>query len=211
MFRMVLNPLRSPLLLAAIVAAGTLPAIAEAQQPAAAPPRPAAMVLTTTAWPDGDPIPLKYTQATPDATANPLGVSPPLNWTNVPPGTVSLVLLFHDPDVALNRGTDDQLHWLLWNIPGSATSLPEKMPSGAELGDGTRQVSASGETYRGPGAPATGPVHHYTLELFALDTMLDTRPLATWQETRAAVMRAVTGHVLGKAVYVGLFRRPAAP
>ena len=164
------------------------------------PPAPA-MTLTTTAWPDGDPIPVKYTQAGEQ-------VSPPLTWTNTPPGTASFVLHFHDPDVARNRTTDDQVHWLVWNIPSTATGLPEGVPKGADLPDGSHQTSASGPVYRGPGAPATGPMHHYTFEVYALDTKLDVAAGADAFETRANVIKAMQGHVLGKAVYVGLFRRP---
>jgi len=164
------------------------------------PPRPA-MTLTTPAFPDGGPIPNKYTQAGEQ-------VSPALIWTNTPPGTASFVLHMHDPDVARNRTTDDQVHWLVWNIPGTATGLPEGVPKGEQLPDGSRQVSASGPVYRGPGAPANGPMHHYTFEVYALDTKLDVQPTADAFETRANVMKAMQGHVLGKAVYVGLFRRP---
>ena len=160
-----------------------------------------AMTLTTEAWPDGGQIPAKYTQAGEQ-------VSPALTWTNAPAAAVSFVLHFHDPDVALNRGTDTQVHWLLWNVPGTSKGLPEGVPQGAQLADGTRQISASGPSYRGPGAAATGPMHHYTVELYALDTMLDVQPAATAPETRANVFKAMAGHVLGKAVYVGLFRRP---
>ena len=175
-------------------------AAANAQAPAQQPPRPA-MTLTTPAWPDGDPIPTKYTQAGEQ-------VSPALNWTNTPPGTQSFVLHMLDPDVARNKTTDTQVHWVVWNIPATATGLPEGVPKGETLADGSRQISASGPVYRGPGAPATGPVHHYTFEIYALDTVLETQPGADEQETRAAVMRDMNGHILGKAVYVGLFRRP---
>ena len=81
---------------------------------------------------------------------------------------------------------------------------------GAQLPDGSRQISASGATYRGPGAPATGPFHHYTFEIYALDIKVDLEPGANEQETRTKVMAAMQGHVRGKAVYVGLFRRPPA-
>ena len=175
-----------------------------AQAPAGAqrggPPRPA-LTLTTPAWPDGDPIPVKFTQAGDQ-------VSPALNWTNVPEGTQSFVLHMRDPDVARNRGTEDQVHWLVWNIPGTATGLPENVPKGAQLQDGSRQISASGDVYRGPGAPATGPLHHYTFELYALDTKIDLPAGTDAWDTRTKVWAAMQGHVLGKAVYVCLFRRP---
>lgn len=164
-----------------------------------------AMTLTTTGWMDGAIIPSKFTQAVP------MPVSPALNWTNAPAGTQSFVLHFHDPDVALQNSTNDQVHWLVWNIPPTTTSFAEGMPAGATLPDGSKQISASGPTYRGPGAPATGPYHHYTFEIYALDIKLDTvEPGANEQETRTKVMAAMQGHVRGKAVMFGLFRRPPA-
>src|SRR4029453_15772220 len=166
----------------------------------AAPPRPA-MTLTTPAFPDGDPIPAKYTQAGEQ-------VAPALNWGNVPPGTQSFVLHMHDPDVARNKTTEDQVHWLAGNISRTATGLPENVPKGAELPDGIRQISASGPVYRGPGAPANGPMHHYTFEIYALDTKIDMAPGADAWETRRSVFKAMDGHVLGKAVMVGMFKRP---
>jgi Raf kinase inhibitor-like YbhB/YbcL family protein len=159
------------------------------------------MTLTSTAWPDGGQIPAKYTQAGEE-------ISPALAWSNVPEGTASFALIVHDADAAIGNGTDDILHWMLWNIPPSVTSLPERLARGAQLPDGTRQISATGPNYRGPGAPASGPVHHYMFELFALDTMLDVPAVgASPPLTRAAVLAAMAGHIRGKAVYVGLFRR----
>jgi Raf kinase inhibitor-like YbhB/YbcL family protein len=159
------------------------------------------MTLASTAWPDGGRIPAKYTQAGEQ-------VSPPLTWSNVPEGTGSFVLIVRDLDAAAGNGTDDILHWMLWNIPATATALQEHVPQASQLADGTRQISVSGPYYRGPGAPAAGPAHHYTFELFALDTMLDVPPLgAQPPEARAAVVAAMAGHIRGKAVYVGLFKR----
>jgi Raf kinase inhibitor-like YbhB/YbcL family protein len=174
---------------------------AQQQQPAAGGPPPRPMTLSTTACPDGAQIPAQYTQAGEQ-------VSPALTWTNTPAGTVSFVLHMHDIDVARNKTLDDQAHWVVWNIPGTATGLPEGVPKGETLADGSRQISASGAVYRGPGAPATGPLHHYVFEIIALDTKLDVMGTADAFETRAAVMKALEGHVLGKATYVGLFRRP---
>jgi len=167
----------------------------------AAPAGGPAMTLTTTAFADGAQIPAKYTQAGEQT-------SPALTWTNTPANTVSFVLHMHDPEVARNHTTEDQVHWIVWNIPGSSTGLPEGVPQGAQLPDGSRQTSASGPMYRGPGAPANGPMHHYTFEIFALDTKLDVQPAADAFETRTLVMKAMQGHVLGKAVYMGRFHRP---
>ena len=159
------------------------------------------MTLVSAAWPDGGQIPAKYTQAGEE-------ISPALSWSNVPEGAASFVLIVHDLDAPIGNGTDDILHWMLWNIPAMATSLPEGVPRGSQLPDGTRQISATGPNYRGPGAPASGPAHHYVFELFALDTMLDVPALgASPPQTRAAVLAAMAGHVRGKAAYVGLFKR----
>ena len=180
----------------------TVPLPAQQTPPTPPPPNTPGLTISTIAWPDGADIPVKYTQAVPAP------VSPALTWTNVPPGTRSFVLHFHDPDVAINKSTNTQVHWLVWGIPGTATGLTEGQPQGPQLPDGSRQVSASGQIYRGPGARAIGPKHHYTFELYALDTTIDVPHGANEQETRAAVTAAMNGHILGKAVYVGLFKRP---
>ena len=159
------------------------------------------MTLSTAAWPDGGTIPLRFTQAG-------VEVSPPLSWSGAPETTASFVLLVHDLDAAAGDGTSDVLHWLVWNIPKDATGLPEAVPEGAELPDGTRQISVTGPNYRGPAAPAAGPAHHYVFELFALDTTIDVKPVgATVAETRAAVVAAMATHVRGKAAMVGLYKR----
>jgi Raf kinase inhibitor-like YbhB/YbcL family protein len=165
------------------------------------------MTLTTTAFPDGGTIPVKYSQAAPGAAPGE-GTSPALTWTNAAPGTQSFLLHMHDMEVVRNKSTDDQLHWLVWNIPATATGLPEGVPKGAQLADGSYQISATGQVYRGPGAPAAGPLHHYVFEIYALDTKLDVQPTADPFETRTNVMKAIQGHILGKAVYLGLFKRP---
>jgi Raf kinase inhibitor-like YbhB/YbcL family protein len=157
-----------------------------------------AMRLTSPAFADGSVIPDKYTQAG-------QSVSPELDWTNVPPGTATFVLLFHDPDVAINKKLEDVTHWIAWNIPGTATKLDEGVKPEATMSDGTVQGKNRGGRvgYMGPGAPATAPEHHYTFELFALDTKLDLGPDAS----RDDVMKAIDGHILGKAVWEGRFHR----
>ena len=182
----------------ALVMAAT--GMVQAQTPAApAPaPRPPALVVTSTAFEDGGVIPDKYTQK-----ASPTAPSIPLSWVNTPAGTQSFVLLFHDVDVVSNRSMTDSLHWLAWNIPATATSLPEGVPNVATLPDGTVQITHRNTMgYVGPGYP--GPnYHHYIVQLIALDTKLDLPTTAT----RDQVMAAVNGHILGKGVLVGRFHR----
>jgi Raf kinase inhibitor-like YbhB/YbcL family protein len=113
-----------------------------------------------------------------------------------------------DLDVARNKTTDDQAHWVVWNLPANTTGLPEGVPKGPKLSNGAYQISATGQMYRGPGAGANGPKHHYVFEIYALDAAISVEPTADAFETRANVMKAMQGHILGKAVYGGLFRRP---
>jgi hypothetical protein len=175
-----------------------------AQQGGAAPP---AMIMTVAGFPDGGDVPVKYSQAAPGVAPGE-GLSPAITWTNAPADTRSFVLNMHDMDLARNKTTDDQVHWVVWNIPASATGLPEGVPKGPKLASGAFQISATGQMYRGPGAGANGPKHHYVFELYALDATIDVQPSTDAFETRANVMKAIQGHILAKAVYGGLFKRP---
>lgn len=170
-------------------------------------PAPPAMTLTIPGYPDGGHVPVKFTQAAPGVPVGE-GTSPAIQWANAPAGTQSFVLHMHDMDVTRNKTSDDQVHWVVWNIPPSVTGFPEGVPKGSQLADGSYQISATGPMYRGPGAPANGPFHHYVIELYALDSKLDVKPSADAFETRANVIQAIQGHIVAKAVYGGLFRRP---
>ena len=157
---------------------------------------PAAPPFTMTmSFPDGTQLPLKNSA---------LGamMSPEVNWTNVPAGTMSFVLHMNDSDFSRNRTTEGMLHWLVWNIPGTATGLPEGLPMG-QLPNGAYQISASGQTYRAPAGP--GRKHHYIFELLALDTKLDVQPGTEPFDTRAAVLKALQGHVLSRSTWVTTF------
>lgn len=160
------------------------------------------MTVTSTGFIDGAQLAGKYSQAGEE-------MSPPLAWSGAPDSTLSFVLIVHDLDAAVGpNGTDDVLHWMVWNIPGTATSLPEGVRHVPELPDGARQISVSGPYYRGPAAPLSGPVHHYAFELYALDAKLDVPAVgASPAATRAAVLAAMAGHVRGKGAVVALFRR----
>ena len=158
------------------------------------------MTLSSSAFTEGGVIPLKYTQAG-DET------SPPLSWSGAPDSTKSFVLIMHDVHAPIGNGLDDMLHWMVWNIPGTATSLPEGVPAGV-MPDSARQISATGPFYRGPGAPSSGAAHHYVFELYALDTMIDVPAVGqSPPATRAAVLAAMAGHVRGRGVLVATFKR----
>jgi Raf kinase inhibitor-like YbhB/YbcL family protein len=164
-------------------------------QPPAAPAKaapPPALTLSTTAFADGGVIPNKYTYA------DTVRVSPMIQWTNAPAEVVTFALIMHDTDVADRKRVEDNLHWMLFNIPASATGLPEGQPGTTALPEGTVQA----RRYGPPGAPP-GPYHHYIFELYGLDTKLDLPPNAT----RADVLKAMDGHVVAKASMTGRFHR----
>src|SRR4029079_6875572 len=116
-----------------VLCAMTTPLVAQ-QRGSGQPPAPA-MTLTVSGFPDGGRIPVKFSQAA-EGVAPGEGLSPAINWTNVPAGTQSFVLNMRDMDVARNKTTDDQAHWVVWNIPASTTSLPEGVPKGSQRPDG---------------------------------------------------------------------------
>ncbi|MGB6743550.1 MAG: YbhB/YbcL family Raf kinase inhibitor-like protein [Terracidiphilus sp.] len=188
-------------LLSAIGSMAQTPAQTPVQTaPASAPTKPR-LTLSTTAFEDGGIIPNKYTMA-----ADGAAVSPHLTWDYVPDGTVSFALILHDPDTSLMKSTSQVLHWMIFNIPGTARELPEGVPAQAQLPDGSIQALNQGKKpgYMGMGAAAVGPYHHYTFELFALDTKLNLGPDAT----QADVEKAMDGHILMKGVLEGRFHRP---
>ncbi len=154
------------------------------------------LLMETDAFTDGGIIPQKY--------AGRGGVHPGFTFSNAPAGTVAYALVLHDVDVALQNGTGDVLHWIVWNIPASANGIPEgSLPAGAVQGNNlTNQPN-----YMGPGAPAGPRYHHYVFELYALNATLDLPATATGDD----LLRAMQGKVVAKAAYVGRFRQGETP
>jgi Raf kinase inhibitor-like YbhB/YbcL family protein len=193
--------LMNRMMLATAMLSLVTPAYRQAPARRAAAPAMHAVVMTLSSPDivDGGVIPDKHTARAAPATP----VSPALNWTGTPAGTQSFVLVMHDLDVVVGKGTSDNLHWLAFNIPGTATSLPQGVATTATLADGTIQPrNRNSNGFQGPGAPP-GIYHHYVFELWALDAKL---PLDA-NATREQVMAAMDGHVLDKGVLVGRFHR----
>jgi Raf kinase inhibitor-like YbhB/YbcL family protein len=154
------------------------------------------LVVESTAFEDGGIVPDKYAGRT--------GVQPGFKFSNVPSSVVSYAIIFHDLDVALNKGTGDVLHWIVWNIPASAGGIPEgSLPAGAVQGKNIAGQNA----YFGPGAPPGPRYHHYTFEIYALDGNLDLPGTAGRDE----LLAAMAGHVIAKAAYVGRFKGKPTP
>jgi Raf kinase inhibitor-like YbhB/YbcL family protein len=149
--------------------------------------------LTSTAFRPQDAIPKEYT----DDGAN---RSPPLRWSEPPPGTKSLALICDDPDAP--RGT--WVHWVLFNLPAQARQLDEGVPTSEVLANGAKQRKNDfGKVGYGGPAPPRGKPHRYFFKLYALDTVLDLPAGAT----KAQVVDAMRGHLLAEGQLVGSYGR----
>jgi len=125
-------------------------------------------------------------------------ISPELAWSEPPAGTRSLALLVEDPDAPLGTW----VHWVVYNLPADARGLPENvsagdLPSGAIQG----KTSFGRPGYGGP-CPPSGQ-HHYYFRLYALDTPLDSPDL-----DKAALLKAMQGHSLAQAEWMGVYQKP---
>ncbi len=151
-----------------------------------------AIQLISAAFSEGAMIPTRYTCDGED-------VSPPLSWTELPPETGSFALICEDPDAPV--GTWD--HWVLFNIPASATGLPEAVPATATLDDGSVHGNNSWGRlgYGGPCPP--GGTHRYIFSLFALNIKLDLKSGAT----KSGLLKAMEGHILARTRLMGKYRR----
>jgi Raf kinase inhibitor-like YbhB/YbcL family protein len=150
------------------------------------------MLVESTAFPDGGVIPLEHSMY----GAN---IQPDFKISAVPATAQSIAIIFHDLDVAMGGNTDDNLHWMAWNIPvsnGMATIERGKLPDGA-VGKGSRSPA-----FAGPGAPNSPRYHHYVFEFYALNSKLDLPATAG----RPEMLEAMKGKVVAKSAYVGRFR-----
>ncbi len=153
-----------------------------------------ALSLQSTVYGHGEAIPRRY-------TCDGENVSPPLQWSGVPQGARSLVLIIDDPDAPDPKAPRmTWVHWLLINIPPHAVGLPEAVAE-RDLPAGTRVGFNSGKRkgYSGPRPPLGR--HRYFHKLYALDTILDTAAAPNVDE----VKRAMEGHVLASAEFFATY------
>jgi Raf kinase inhibitor-like YbhB/YbcL family protein len=148
------------------------------------------MELSSPAFGQNQPIPA-------DHTSQGVGSSPPLMISNVPPGTGSLALIMHDPDAP--KG--DFTHWTVWNMSATASVIPEnRIPTGALQG-----TNGYGKVGYGQPAPPSG-IHHYVLDLYALNIQLDLPAGASLKDLQAAM----DGHIITQAQLIGTVAAVAA-
>jgi Raf kinase inhibitor-like YbhB/YbcL family protein len=152
-----------------------------------------ALELTSTAFQEGATIPQQY-------TGDGRNISPPLKWQDPPTGMRSLALICEDPDAP--RGTFT--HWLAFNLPAESRELREGVPAEATLPDGTAQgTNDFGQVGYGGPKPPPGKPHRYIFKLYALDQSPAVQPGAT----KAQLLAAMKGHVLGEAQLQGTYAR----
>jgi hypothetical protein len=148
------------------------------------------MSLSSSAFKDGQPIPVDY-------TCDGKNISPPLSWGGAPADTQSLLLIVDDPDAPAGVWT----HWILFNLTTDTSELAEdftKSPSTAR--QGANDFKKPG--YGGP-CPPTGKAHRYFFRIFALDTTLNVPAGATRKEVDAAMAK----HVLAMGQLMGTYQR----
>jgi Raf kinase inhibitor-like YbhB/YbcL family protein len=155
------------------------------------------MELNSSAFVQFADIPSKYTCEGGDQ-------SPPLAWSGVPAATKSLALIVDDPDApdpAAPRVT--WVHWVLYNIPPSATGIEEGKSHAPVLPTGAREGlnDWKREGYGGP-CPPIGR-HRYFHKLYALDIVLPVLNPAT----KANLENAMRGHILAQCELVGYYRK----
>ena len=149
------------------------------------------LMMQSGAFEDGGIIPDKY-------SARGGSTQPGFTFTNPEQGTVSYAIIFHDIDVTFGGGTDDILHWVVWNIPVAAGGIPEgSLPEGSVVGANLMRQNS----YMGPGAPPGPKHHHYVFDLYALNANLDIPATSSRKE----LLEAMQGKVIAKAAYVGMF------
>jgi Raf kinase inhibitor-like YbhB/YbcL family protein len=158
------------------------------------------LTLRSEAFEHDQPIPRKY-------TGEGIDVSPPLAWDHVPEKTCEFALICDDPDAPTS---EPWVHWVIYHLPASLRSLPENIATEARLNDpkGAMQGLNSWSSgrkigYRGPLPPPGHGVHHYQFRLYALDAPLTLEPKAD----KAALLKAMTGHVIEDALLIGTYER----
>jgi len=158
----------------------------------------AELTLSSTTFADGEAIPLRN-------SAYGENVSPAIEWSGAPAGTEAYALVMADRDVPLPGGF---VHWVLYNIPASATGIPEGLPTDIRL---TTPPELAGATqglmgmrnpgYFGPRPPAGSGPHHYVFTVYALDRDLD----LTEGMNRDQLMSAIADHILAQGSIVGVY------
>jgi Raf kinase inhibitor-like YbhB/YbcL family protein len=150
--------------------------------------------LKSPAFKAGEAIPREYTCDGRDA-------APALAWSDAPAGTKSFALIVDDPDAPDPKAPKmTYVHWVLYDIPATETSLPKGSKTPAAARDGKNDWKKTG--YGGP-CPPIGR-HRYFFKLYALDALLGDLKTPAKQQ----LLDTMKGHVLARAELMGTYERP---
>jgi len=153
------------------------------------------MKLTSPSFEVGGEIPRRHTCQGED-------VSPELAWADVPAGAKTLALVVDDPDApdpAAPKTT--WVHWVVFDIPATATGLPEGAGAGLPAGGRAAKNDWGRAAWGGP-CPPVGR-HRYFFKLYALDVSVPAERV----DTKAALEKAMQGHVLASAELMGTYAK----
>ncbi len=150
------------------------------------------MEITSSAFQAEGMIPSKY-------TCDGADISPPLEWKNAPEGTRAFAIICEDPDAPGRTW----IHWVLYDLPATATKLPERVPPNRQLDSGGKHGTTSARSlgYHGP-CPPSG-THRYYFKLYALDRPTGLEPGATKEQ----FLSAAKGHILAATEVMGRYKR----
>jgi len=159
-------------------------------------------ILKSPSFSHGEEIPQKY-------TADGEVISPPLNWSGIPEGTKSLALAMTDPDALPMATPAIFAHWVVCDIPVSATGISEGASSSGELPPGAKQLPNGGTAFgmdkMWPGYLPPWPpdkAHRYTFTLFALSE--EKLPISK-DANFMGFMKAVLPITISSATLVGIY------
>lgn len=160
--------------------------------------KPMTLTVTSSAFADGERIPVKYTGEGED-------VSPPIEWSGVPAGTKEFALVCDDPDAPTE---DPWVHWVIYKIPADVTSLSEGLPQtarikGGPMLQGQNSWSKTSYGYKGPMPPPGHGTHHYHFTVYALDSKAVVEP----GETKKQLLDEIADHILAQGRLIGIYSR----
>lgn len=169
----------------------------------AAEPASSLFTLSSPAFGDNGVLPLKYAGGALCGKDSRGGnISPPLAWSNPPPGAKSFAVIMIDPDGRRGLGS---VHWVAYGIPASRTSLKEGEGSPTSAGDIVDGKNSRGTLgYAGPCGPPADAPHHYVIDLIALDMPPDALMSGLGRDE---LLMAIAGHSLGPASLVVRYHR----
>jgi len=148
--------------------------------------------ISSASFQNGGAIPSKY-------TCDGANVSPALQWSGVPQNAKSLVLICDDPDAPGKTW----VHWVLYDLPASTTSLPEAVPATDKPPTGGKHGKNDfGKPGFGGPCPPSG-THRYFFKLYAVDSETSLNPGASKDQ----VLKAIEGHILGQGELMGTYKR----